>query len=230
MTKITPIIHVVDDDPSFRMAISDLLAACNYRVALHESAEQLLENPPLDEPACILLDVHMTGMSGPELQDRLADIGSKSPIVYVTGHGDIPTTVRAIKAGAEDFLTKPVSKQQLLTAIISALGHSETTRERDKQIGALRLLVSRLTAREYEVFAHLVQGKPHKKIAHALGTSERTIKFHRHNVLEKLQAHSLAELAIIAERLGLFSKASDSDPDGTHRVHMENTRGDRGQL
>jgi FixJ family two-component response regulator len=208
MANLSPIIHVVDDDPSFRMAISDLLAACNYRVVVHESAEQLLENPPLEEPACILLDVRMTGMSGPQLQEQLAGLGSKLPIVYVTGHGDIPMTVRAIKAGAEDFLTKPVSKEQLASAIRGALTHSETTRERDNQIGALRFLVARLTAREYEVFGHLVRGKSHKKIANTLGTSERTIKFHRHNVLEKLQVHSLADLAIIAERLGILSKAS----------------------
>ena len=119
--KVSPIIHIVDDDASFRTAISDLLIACGYRVALYESATQLLKTPPSGEPACILLDVQMAGLSGPQLQDRLAESGSRLPIVFVTGHGDIPTSVQTIKAGAEDFLAKPVPKEKLLDAIERAL-------------------------------------------------------------------------------------------------------------
>jgi FixJ family two-component response regulator len=197
---------VVDDDAAFRTAIGDLLRACDYRVELHASAADLLERPPGDEPACILLDVQMAGCSGPQLQERLAALGSTAPIIFVTGHGDIPTTVSTIKAGAEDFLTKPVSRARLLETIERAIAHGEAARERDRRDAALRLLMARLTAREYDVFALLARGKPHKQIAYALGISERTVKFHRHNVLQKLGAHSVADLAIAADRLGLLSE------------------------
>ena len=129
----------------------------------------------------------------------------KLPIVFVTGHGDIPTTVATIKAGAEDFLTKPVRQEKLLAAIERGLARYEKLREQDDQIAKLRSLLSQLTPREFEVFALLVRGNAHKKIAHAIGTTERTVKLHRHNVLQKCQVHSLAELAVIAERLGLLS-------------------------
>src|ERR1041385_9257721 len=129
----SPVIHIVDDDPGFRRAIGDLLRACDYRVELHESATDLLEKLPGDEPACILLDVQMTGCSGPQLQDRLAALGRTPPIIFVTGHGDIPTTVRTMKAGAEDFLTKPVSRAHLLETIERALMHGEKAREQDSR-------------------------------------------------------------------------------------------------
>src|SRR5215471_16898081 len=124
-----PVVHVVDDDPAFRTSIGDLLRACDYRVELHESATDLLEKPPGDEPACILLDVQMAGCSGPQLQDRLAALGRTPPIIFLTGYGDIPTSVRTIKAGAEDFLTKPVGKARLLETIERALAHGEAARE-----------------------------------------------------------------------------------------------------
>jgi len=203
---VVPVIHVVDDDPAFRWAIGELLRACDYRVELHASAAGLLEKPPGDEPACILLDVQMAGCSGPQLQDQLAALGSVPPIIFVTGHGDIPTTVRAIKAGAEDFLTKPVGRKRLLEAIERALAHGEEARERDGRAAALRSILARLTARESDVFALLARGKPHKQIAYALGISERTVKFHRRNVLQKFGARSLADLAVAADRLGLLSK------------------------
>jgi len=201
---LPPVIHVVDDDPAFRTAIGDLLCACDYRVELHASATELLERPPGNEPACILLDVRMAGCSGPELQDRLAALGKTPPIVFLTGYGDIPTSVRTIKAGAEDFLTKPVSKARLLETIERALAHGEAARERDSRADALRSTMARLTAREYDVFALLARGKPHKQIAYDLGISERTVKFHRRNVLQKFGARSLADLAIAADRLGLL--------------------------
>lgn len=214
MTNVSPIIYIVDDDSSFRTAIGDLLGACGYRVVLHESAEQLLKKPPSDEPACILLDVQMAGLSGPQLQDRLAESGCSLPIVFVTGYGDIPTTVQTIKAGAEDFLTKPVLKERLLEVVERALMRYGETREQASQIGAMRALLSRLTPREHQIFELLIRGKPHKQIAHALGTSERTIKMHRHNVMQKFQVQSLAELAVIAERLGLLSRGHGNDGPG----------------
>lgn len=199
-----PVIHVVDDDPGFRIAIGDLLRACDYHVELHESAADLLRKQPGDEPACILLDVNMVGCSGPQLQDQLAALGKTPPIVFVTGFGDIPTTVRTIKAGAEDFLTKPVTKARLVETIERALMHGEALRERDGRAAALRSILARLTAREKDVFALLARGKPHKQIAYALGISERTVKFHRRNVLQKFGARSLADLAVAADRLGLL--------------------------
>jgi FixJ family two-component response regulator len=201
-----PVIHIVDDDAAFRTAIGELLRACDYRVELHASATDLLANPPGGEPACILLDVQMAGCSGPQLQDRLAAMGTTPPIIFVTGHGDIPTSVRTIKAGAEDFLTKPVGKARLLEAIARALAHGEAARERDSRTEALRSTIAQLTTREFDVFALLARGKPHKQIAYALGISERTVKFHRHNVLQKFGAHSLADLAVAADRLGLLSE------------------------
>ena len=204
----SPVIHIVDDDPAFRTAMGDLLRACDYRVELHESATDLLEKPPGDEPACILLDVQMADCTGPELQDRLAALGSTIPIIFLTGYGDIPTTVQAIKAGAEDFLTKPVARERLLEAIQRALMHGEQAREQDSRAAALRSLMSQLTAREHDVFALLARGKPHKQIAYDLSISERTVKFHRRNVLQKFGARSLADLAIAADRLGLLSESS----------------------
>lgn len=200
-----PNIHIVDDDASFRKAIGDLLSASGYRVALYESATQLLKTPPGGQPACILLDVQMADVSGPQLQDRLAAIGCRLPIVFITGHGDIPTTVHAIKAGADDFLTKPVPKEKLLSVVESALRRSSEIVEQDDRIAILRSLQSQLTPREQEVFALLVRGKPHKQIAYALGVSERTVKAHRHNVMQKFRIQSIAQLAVIAERLGLLS-------------------------
>jgi|SRR6516165_4077266 FixJ family two-component response regulator len=204
MTNVVPIIHVVDDDASFRQAIGEVLNACGYRVALYESASQLLETPLSGEPACILLDVQMAGLSGPQLQAHLAEQECRLPIVFVTGHGDIPTTVQAIKSGAEDFLTKPVPKERLLEAIKRALVRYKEMHEYDSRIAVLRSRFSRLTPREHDVFELLVRGNPHKQIAHVLGTSERTVKMHRHNVMQKFEVQSLAELAVIAERLGLL--------------------------
>jgi FixJ family two-component response regulator len=216
MTTLPPIIHVVDDDASFRSALGELLGACGYRVALYDSAEQLLKTLPDGDPGCILLDVQMAGLSGPQLQDRLAELGCRLPIVFVTGHGDIPMTVQTIKAGAEDFLTKPVLQEKLLEVIGRALIRHKQMREQDSRIAALRSLLSRLTPREHEVFTLLVRGKPHKQIAYALGTSERTVKMHRHNVMQKFQVQSLAELAVAAERLGLLSIS-----DKTRKVPSE---------
>ncbi len=213
MTKVPPIVHLVDDDASFRAATGELLVACGYRVSLYKSAQQLLKSPPAAEPACILLDVQMAGLNGPQLQNRLGELGCKLPIVFITGHGDIPTTVQTIKAGAEDFLTKPVVKDRLLTTIERAIVRYEETRELDNRIAGLRALVSRLSPREHEVFTLLVRGKPHKQVSYALGVSERTVKAHRHKVMTKLEVRSTAELAVIAERLGLLNADDKIEPE-----------------
>jgi FixJ family two-component response regulator len=205
MTAVPPVVHVVDDDAAFRTATARLLGASGYQAALYGSASELLERLPDGELGCILLDVKMSGLSGPQLQDRLRELGCRLPIVFLTGYGDVPTSVRAIKAGAEDFLTKPVPKKDLLAAIERALSRYREMRDHDSRIAALRLLVSRLTPRESEVFALVVRGMLNKQIAHKLGTAERTIKAHRQQVMEKCEVQSLAELVLIAERLGVLS-------------------------
>jgi FixJ family two-component response regulator len=201
-------IHVVDDDDSFRAAIERRLKLAGYEVATYPSAQQLLDRPPDEnEPGCILLDVRIPGLSGPELQGRLNELGSTLPIVFLTGHADTPTTVRTIKAGAEDFLTKPVESEQLLGAIERAMARQAAARGERHRIEQMQALVSALTPRERQVFDLVVRGKLNKQIAYELGTTERTIKAHRHQVMEKMGAQSLAELVSTAERLGLLSGA-----------------------
>ena len=210
MTASHAVIHVVDDDASFRTAIARLLRAAGYQVALYESGDQFLENPPGSDLGCILLDMRMAGLSGLELQERLAKLDSMLPIVFLTGHGDIPSSVKAIKAGAEDFLPKPVSKQTLLEAVERALARYRQRRGERDRIDALRALVSTLTQREREVFALVVRGKLNKQIAFELGTSERTVKAHRQAVMEKLKVQSLAAAVSIAERLGVVSATGET--------------------
>jgi FixJ family two-component response regulator len=213
----TAVIHVVDDDASFRTAIARLLNASGYQVAVYESAQKLLDAPPSGAAGCILLDVQMAGLNGPQLQERLAELGNVLPIIFLTGHGDIPTSVRTIKAGAQDFLTKPVPKIQLLETIRRALERYEELHAQNLRADALRLRVGRLTPREREVFELVVRGRLNKQIAHELGTSERTIKAHRHKVMEKCEVRSLAELVVIAERLGIVPASVSCGP-GARRI------------
>jgi RNA polymerase sigma factor (sigma-70 family) len=204
MQHASHVIHVVDDDSSFRSAIARLLNAAGYGVALYESSQQLLDKPPTRLSDCILLDVQLPDLSGLQLQDRLSKLGNRLPIVFLTGHADIPTSVRAIKAGAEDFLTKPVGKEQLLETIRRALDHGEEVRARSEQVDTLLARVASLTPRERQVFALVVRGLLNKQIAHELGTSERTVKAHRHMVMQKCGVRSVAELVMIAERTGIL--------------------------
>src|SRR3954463_10965818 len=158
------VIHVVDDDASFRIAIERRLKLAGYEVATYESAQQLLDHlPAVGTPGCILLDVQIPGLSGPELQGRLLELGSTVPIVFLTGHADTATTVRAIKAGAEDFLTKPVASQQLFDAIERALKHQEAARGPRGKLDSFRYLLSLLTPRERQVFDLVVRGKINKQ-------------------------------------------------------------------
>jgi FixJ family two-component response regulator len=203
-----PLIHVVDDDQSFRTAVGRMLRMAGFDVALYESADELLAKPLRADRGCILLDVQMVGLDGLELQSRLGRLGNALPIIFLTGHGDIPTSVRAIKAGADDFLAKPVSTVTLREAIQHALERYDATREQHHQLDVLRARVATLTPRESEVFDLVVRGNLNKQIAHKLGTSERTIKAHRHSVMEKLQVRSAAEAASIAERLGMLTPVS----------------------
>ena len=203
---------MVDDDASFRTAIARRLKLAGYDVATYASAQQLLDHLPDGERSgCILLDVRIPGLSGPELQSRLIELGSTLPIVFLTGHADTATTVRAIKAGAEDFLTKPVSSEQLIDAIDRALARQEAGRSQRGKLDGHRALLASLTPRERQVFDLIVRGKINKQIAYDLGTTERTVKAHRHQVMEKMRVHSLAELVSIAERLGLLDPGRSSN-------------------
>jgi RNA polymerase sigma factor (sigma-70 family) len=204
------LVYVVDDDTSFRTAIERRLRIAGYEVETYSSAQLLLDRVPAAErPGCILLDVQMPGLSGLELQSRLIELGSTLPIVFVTGHADTPTTVRAIKAGAEDFLTKPASSEQLIAAIERALARHEAQRSQRSKLDSIVSHLARLTPRERQVFDLIVRGKINKQIATELGTTERTVKAHRHEVMEKMQVHSLAELVSSAERLGLLDRSAN---------------------
>ena len=206
------LVHVIDDDASYRTAVERRLRLAGYDVETYSLAQQLLDRlPDAETPGCILLDVQMPGLSGLELQDRLIERGSILPIVFVTGYADTPTTVRAIKAGAEDFLTKPASSEHLIDAIERAMARYEAARHQRSALNSLRGLVATLTPRERQVFDLIVRGKINKQIAHELGTTERTVKAHRHQVMEKMQVHSLAELVSNAERLGVLDPSRDSN-------------------
>jgi len=203
------LVHVIDDDASFRRAIERRLKHAGYEVATYASARHLLDRLPSESvPGCILLDVQIPGMGGPELQARLSGLGSTLPIIFLTGHPDIPTTVRAIKAGANDFLTKPVSSDELFQAIERAIAHHEVTFGLKSNLNMVRARIATLTPREREVFELVVRGDTNKQVARALGCTERTIKAHRHRVMEKMRAQSLAELVSLAERIGVLASAT----------------------
>lgn len=206
------VVHVVDDDASFRTAIERRLKKAGYEVATYPSAQHLLDRLPDQRgPGCILLDVRIPGLSGPELQGRLGELGSTLPIVFLTGYADVPTTVQAIKAGADDFLTKPVSSDQLLRTIQRAMAHHEAMRDTKSKLDMVRAHIASLTPRERQVFELVVRGKTNKHVAHELGATERTIKAHRHRVMEKMQVQSLAELVSLAERVGILDASGMTD-------------------
>jgi FixJ family two-component response regulator len=199
------LVHVVDDDAAFRTAIERRLKHAGYGVATYASAQHLLDRWSGESvPGCILLDVRIPGLSGPELQERLSTLGSTLPIIFITGYPDIPTTVRTLKAGAEDFMTKPVSSDQLLQAVERAIVRHEVTRRLKSKLETSRMRVTTLTPREKQVFELVIRGNTNKQVARALGGTERTIKAHRQRVMEKMQVRSLAELVSVAERIGIL--------------------------
>lgn len=205
MTSPPPLVHVVDDDASFRKAIGRVLMNSGYAVELFESGVQYLGNPSAVEPACILLDLKMGKLDGLDLQKQLSNLGNISPIIFLTGHGDIPASVQAIKDGADDFLTKPVAKAVLIEAIEQARTRFSKRREDRDHLKKLQAMVARLTPREKEVFALVARGRMNKVIANELQTSVRTIKAHRHSIIKKLEAGSWAEAISLAERLEMLS-------------------------
>jgi FixJ family two-component response regulator len=202
------VVYIVDDDVSFQTAIRRRLQLAGYEVQIYSSAEQFLDQQPNDNnrSGCLLLDVRIPGLSGPQLQGRLHEAGSTLPIVFVSAHNDINTAVQTVKAGAEDFLIKPVTSDVLLAAIERAIARHDVSRKLQSELNLLRAHIATLTPRERQVFDLVVRGKINKQIAFALGPTERTIKAHRHRVMEKMDVRSLAELVLIAERLGLSAE------------------------
>lgn len=200
---MTSVVAVIDDDASVRQATSRLLMSAGYRVAPFESAERFMQEAGEVDADCLLLDVHMPGLDGMGLQEWLSDSGVRLPIVFITGFGDIPMTVRAMKRGAVDFLQKPVDDEALLAVIETAVERSRELKREREQLESVAGLVGSLTPREREVFRHIVLGKLNKQIASDLAISEKTVKVHRGRVMAKLEVRSVAELVRIAERAGV---------------------------
>ena len=200
-------IYLVDDDPAVRKSLSRVLREGGWSVETFESAEAYLSRPDPRQGGCLVLDVTMPGLDGLQLQRRLAEAGQALPIVFLTGHGDIPMTVQAIKSGAADFLTKPVSSQALLAAVRAALAEDGVARRARAEIDALEQRYAKLTTREREVLAAVVQGRLNKQIAGDLGIVEQTVKFHRARIMERMQARTVAELIHIATKLGVAAVA-----------------------
>jgi RNA polymerase sigma factor (sigma-70 family) len=201
MTPPTLVIHVVDDDESLRTAVTRLLRAAGYEVRAYPSAGAFLLAQPADAPGCVVLDVQMPGPSGLDLQEAFGKHRIALPVIFLTGHGDISMSVRAMKAGAVDFLTKPVQREALLDAVRNALVRDAERRAAREREGSVRALFETLTPRERAVFTLVTAGKANKQIATQLGISERTVKAHRAQVLEKMQVTSLAELVHVADQL-----------------------------
>jgi two-component system, LuxR family, response regulator FixJ len=196
-------VFIVDDDLSVRESLGLLLSSVGLDVKTYTSAEEFLKGAAPGASGCLITDLRMPGMSGLELQEKCARTGVFLPIIFITGHGTVPVSVRAMKAGAIDFLQKPFDEQDLLNAINRAVERDQqATRERD-ELARIQRLVDALSPREYEVFALLVDGMSNKQVAYKLGTSERTIKAHRSRVMEKMHAGSLADLTRCAEKLGI---------------------------
>ena len=208
MSETDAMVFVVDDDAQMRESLKNLIRSVGLRVELFSSAQEFLRSKRLDLPSCLVLDVRLPGLSGLDLQKRTTEAGMEIPIIFITGHGDIPMSVRAMKAGAVEFLTKPFRDQDLLDSIQEALERDRKAREERAALQELRSRFASLTPREREVMERVVAGLLNKQIGAELGTSETTVKIHRHQVMEKMGAGSLPELVRMADRLGIAVRKS----------------------
>ncbi len=204
MNANVPVVFLVDDDPSILKALTRLLAAEGFETRPYSSAANFLDEYNATLPGCIVMDLAMPGMSGLDLQCRLASSGRVRPIVFITGQGDIPTSVRAMKAGAVDFLTKPFDDHALLSAVRFAIEKDQAVRSKQEQRDRIERSLASLTQREREVFEHVTRGRLNKQIAGDLGIVEKTVKVHRGRIMKKMGVRSLAELVKLAERLDTF--------------------------
>jgi FixJ family two-component response regulator len=202
MSSDSPVVFVVDDDYRVREALSSLVASIGLEVAVFESAQEFLESEKPDSPACLVLDLELPGTSGLDLQKELA-AGNSPPIIFITGHGDVPSSVRAMKAGAIEFLPKPFGEQELLQAIDTAIALDRKARQERSEISELQRHYALLTPRERQVLPFVVAGLANKQTAGELGTSEITIGVHRGQIMRKMAARSLAELVRMADKLGI---------------------------
>jgi len=208
VTEEKPAVYVVDDDPSVRKALERLLRSAGHDAKTFASASEFLNFTHPDKPGCLILDIKMPRLSGLELQERLAEKGISFPIIFITGHGTVPASVRAFKAGAMDFLQKPFEERELLDAVSRGIEKHRRLRYEQKEMKTLRARLDTLTPRESEVFGLVVSGMLNKQVAFYLGITEKTIKVHRARVMQKMGAQSLADLVRFAEKLGIRSSAS----------------------
>jgi FixJ family two-component response regulator len=210
MLSATPIVFVVDDDPSVREALESLIVQAGWRAQVFESAQDFLGFPRASAPSCLVLDVSLPGLNGLELQSLIAGDRIDMPIIFITGHADVPMTVKAMKAGAVEFLTKPVAEDVLISAIGSAIARSRITLDQESESQALRCLYAKLTPRERDVMTLVVRGLLNKQVGGELGMAEITVKAHRGQIMRKMKAATFADLVNMGTRLGLASASKAS--------------------
>lgn len=201
-----PMVYVIDDDASVRRAITRLIRSAGFQVSVFESADEFLHQQPANVPSCLILDIQMPGLTGIDLQEALVTSGHTLPIIFISGYADVPMSVKAMKRGALDFLTKPFTDEELLAAIRKAIELDIQQKKANEEIQDIQNRINTLTPREAEVFSLVITGMLNKQIAAELGTSEKTIKVHRARVMEKMRSGSLAELVQLAERVGRVIK------------------------